>query len=155
MAKIEDVLEDVDGLRREAADQIQQRFASVGELASATTAQLTAIKGVGEVMADRIRSAAMQARDVPGTAKSAAARAANTADKGIDTSASTARRTIDDAEARARTNVHRLHATGDRTVDSISAAGRSATSTVLGFVGKGVSIASAPFRGIVRKLRGR
>jgi len=72
MATIEDVLDQVDGLRRDAADRVVTQFSSVAQLAGASVDQLTAIKGIGQVMADRILAAAK------GAATAAPASAAST-----------------------------------------------------------------------------
>lgn len=85
MATVEDVLEQVDGLRRDAADRVATQFATVTALASATTDQLTQITGIGQVMAERIHAAAAGAKGGEATTSNASAsQSASTSGAGED-----------------------------------------------------------------------
>jgi hypothetical protein len=58
MTTVAELLEDVQGMRDEAARELASRYDSVTELAHAPAAELQEVNGVGPVVAERIRSAA-------------------------------------------------------------------------------------------------
>jgi len=136
MATVEDILDQVDGLRRDAADRVAKRFATVNALASATTEQLTEISGIGKVMADRIHAVAAGAKGGAAAASS--------------TTSSTSSETPSRAAGTGRGRVGKVV--------------ESATGTAMGVVGKAAPTAkkladraTEPARKVVEKVtkRGR
>ena len=102
MASVEDVLDQVDGLRRDAADRVQARFTTVAALAAASTDELTQVKGIGAVMADRIHAVAAGAKGGAASARASADTAAEKATTAARQGVDRARSTASTASARAR-----------------------------------------------------
>ncbi len=140
MARVDDVLDQVDGLRRDAADRVKARFSSVSALASATTEELTEISGIGKVMADRIHAVAAGAKGGAASARASASdakeKAATRAKQGAERAASTA------STASAR---------GRETADEAKGLVGKAAGTAKGVVDK----ATGPARKVVDKVRKR
>lgn len=133
MASVENVLDQVDGLRRDAAERVEQRFATVDALASATIEQLTEISGIGQVMADRIHAAAAGAKGGEATAAARQADAATPPAGGggrglvgkvVETATGTARTAVDRAAPAARKAVDRAAPAARKVVDRVVKRGR-------------------------------
>lgn len=139
MASVEDVLDQVDGLRRDAAARVRARFDSVSELAAASTDELTQISGIGEVMADRIHAVAAGAKGGAASARRNAttttARAGDTArkaaeqgrgrlGKAVETATGTARSVADRAAGPARKVVDQASRPARKVVDRVTRRGR-------------------------------
>lgn len=165
MATLQEVLNDVDGLRSDAARRVRDRFKSVDHLAAASVEELTRIKGIGDVMARRIQEAAQAAKtraaELPTTAKNTTARAADAADRAIGTASGSARTAADDVGTRARTGVHRLHAKTDEAVDRTAstvgrarARGQRLLEVGVGLTVGAVKLVTAPARVVLRRLTG-
>lgn len=80
MTTLNELLDDFQGLRNDAATAIADRYESVADLATASSDDLTEIKGVGAKTAERLIQSAKQA-----PTERAPARPAATATTGSDT----------------------------------------------------------------------